>query len=71
MAAEISLSDHKHLSQSFSSCFVGRDAVEWMMSNLQVTRDMAIEQGRQLMKYNFVESVRGKDFEDSGKVLLL
>jgi len=59
----------KGLLKSHSNCFVGSEAVDWMVENLNVSRATAAELGQKMMNMNFFAHVSDKDkpFLDDAK----
>lgn len=49
-----------------AACFVGREAVDWLVRALALTRDEAVAVGRTMMAHGLVRHVLGeRDFEDA------
>ena len=65
MREEIELKDRKYHMRTYENCFIGSDAVKWMMENLEISRDEAIKLGQRLLFNNFIYHVAKKEqFED-------
>lgn len=62
----ISISDRRYRLLSYQKCFVGKEAVDWMSSNLQVTRDVAVKYGEKLMSAGILSHVtQSEPFSDA------
>ncbi len=57
---------HRWGLRNFEKSFVGSEAVTWLAERLQITREDAVQLGRQCLKQGFFVHVLGEqDFEDS------
>jgi hypothetical protein len=67
MPGEIDVKDRSTFFNRYPNCFVGKDAVAWLLKrNLSKTRDDAVAVGRRLLAEGFVYNVsHDKDFQDS------
>ena len=67
MPGEIEVKDRSTFFNRYPNCFVGKDAVAWLLKrNLSKTRDDAVAVGRRLLAEGFVYNVsHDKDFQDS------
>jgi len=65
--AGMNLQDRKYRFTTYPHCFLGTEAVTWIMDNAAIvkTRNMAVDIGNRIMKRNhFVHVVREHDFAD-------
>ncbi|MBM4269119.1 MAG: mechanosensitive ion channel [Deltaproteobacteria bacterium] len=61
----VEICDRRHLLTVYRDCFVGREAVDWLATNLRLSRDEAVELGQRLVDKGFVHHVLGEHgFED-------
>jgi hypothetical protein len=61
----VPIADRRHLLRVHPRCFVGRDAVEWMVRSGEVTRAEAVAFGRLLVERGVIHHVLDEhDFED-------
>jgi len=52
--------------QTYSNCFVGRQAVDWMVQHARISRAEAVQQGRRLLALGLMTHVLDEhDFEDA------
>jgi len=53
----VEIADRRHLFAVYRACFVGRDAVDWMVGSLDLTRDEATDLGQALIERGLVRHV--------------
>jgi small-conductance mechanosensitive channel len=53
----LAIEDRRHLLAVYPKCFVGSDAVEWLMRTREVTRDAAIRLGQSLVEHGIIHHV--------------
>jgi len=53
--------NRKYHLKTYSNCFIGSEAVDWMVENLNVSRATAIELGQKMINMNFFVHVVEKD----------
>jgi small-conductance mechanosensitive channel len=53
----IEVADRRHLFARYRQCFVGRDAVDWMVRNLDLTRGEATDLGQVLVERGLIHHV--------------
>ena len=59
----IKIQDRWYNLKHYPQCFVGSEAVDWLMQNEDnITRDEAIALGRSLVKYNLIHHVHGTGY---------
>lgn len=65
----VSIKDRKHILITYKKCFVGSEAVDWMVKNGIRTRDEAIRLGQKLIDSQFIQHVTksNKIFKDNDK----
>jgi hypothetical protein len=50
----------------YHHCFVGKEAVDWLVENFKISREKAVKLGRQLVKEKFIHHVKDEhNFEDA------
>jgi small-conductance mechanosensitive channel len=63
----VEIADRRHLLRVWPSCFVGRDAVDWLVEREGLTREEAVAVGRRLVESGHVRHVLDEHgFEDAG-----
>lgn len=61
----IALGDHRYFLRVYRDCFVGREAVDWMTKELDVSRDEAVDLGQLLVEKGHLHHVLDEHgFED-------
>jgi small-conductance mechanosensitive channel len=59
------VADRRYLLTNYPSCFVGREAVDWMVHSLEVSRDDARVLGQMMLERGFIHHVLDEhDFKD-------
>lgn len=53
----LAIADRRHLLTTYPRCFVGREAVDWLVRNIGLTREEAVEVGRLLVQKGIVHHV--------------
>lgn len=53
----LSIKDRKWRNKTFEKCFIGKEAVEWMVSNLKVSKRQALQLGKKLIDQNYIYHV--------------
>ena len=62
----VEVRDRLHLLRPYTACFVGRQALDWIVRELGVSRDEALRQARALVALGLVRHVLDEhDFEDA------
>ena len=57
----VKIKDRRHLFKIHSNCFVGSEAVEWMVEKLNISREQAIQLGQRLMDEKIIYHVVHKE----------
>lgn len=61
----ISIKTRRHKLMLHHHCFVGSEAVDWMVKNLKISREKAVKFGQQLVKAKIVHHIKDEhDFKD-------
>jgi len=61
----VSIQTRQYKYWSYTSCFVGYEALAWLQKRYNISKDEALNIGRTLIKYNIIVHVAGKhDFKD-------
>jgi hypothetical protein len=62
----VEVADRRHLLTTHRRCFVGSDAVAWLVAHEGLTRDEAVSAGRRLLEIGLLHHVLDEhDFEDA------
>ncbi len=62
----LAIADRRHLLRVYARCFLGSDAVDWLVACEQVTRGEAVALGQRLVAQGFVRHVLDEhDFKDA------
>ena len=62
----LAIVDRRHLLRVYPRCFLGREAVDWLVDREQMTRAEAVALGRRLVAHGLVRHVLDEhDFKDA------
>ncbi|MDJ0725027.1 MAG: DEP domain-containing protein [Prochloraceae cyanobacterium] len=65
-SADLEVNSRRQKLRIYKKCFVGSEAVNWMVENLNISRSEAVKFGRKCLEKNLFAHVLGEnDFEDN------
>lgn len=61
----LSIKTRRYKLKLYHHCFVGKEAVDWLVESLKISREKAVKLGQQLVKEKFIHHVKDEhNFED-------
>ncbi|NEO88280.1 MAG: hypothetical protein F6J87_29085 [Spirulina sp. SIO3F2] len=61
----VDVQDRRHQLKTYPQCFVGSEAVDWLVAHLRISREEALEVGQQLIERQWITHVlRNHPFKD-------